>query len=48
VDAEFSEMNYKPTPDGQFTIKLDNPESIDLQKVQKIKIEMAGSKIFRP
>jgi hypothetical protein len=48
MDSEFSNTNYKPTLDGQFTIKLDNPDSIDLQKVQKMKIEISGSRIYAP
>ena len=47
LDAEFSDQNYKPSPDGLFTIKLGNPEQIDVHKIQKIKIEFAGSHIPR-
>lgn len=47
LDAEFTDTNYKPSPDGLFTIKLANPEDIDVQKIQKIKIEFAGSHIPR-
>jgi hypothetical protein len=28
IDAEFTDFNYKPAPDGQFTIKLANPEQV--------------------
>ena len=47
LDAEFTDQNYKPAPDGLFTIKLDNAEQIEVQKIQKIKIEFAGSHIPR-
>ena len=47
MDSEFTDTNYKPAPDGLFTIKLGNPDQLDVQKIQKIKIEFAGSNIPR-
>jgi hypothetical protein len=47
IDAEFSDTNYKPAPDGLFTIKLGNPDRLDIAKIQKIKIDFAGSSIPR-
>ena len=47
LDEEFTNINYKPAPDGMFTIKLGNPEELEIEKIQKIKIEFAGSSIPR-
>jgi hypothetical protein len=47
VDEEFTDSNYKPAPDGLFTIRIINPDQIDLARVQKMRIEFAGSSIPR-
>ena len=47
VDDEFTDSNYKPAPDGLFSLKLVNPEQIAVDKIQKIKIEFAGNSIPR-
>jgi hypothetical protein len=28
TDLEFTDSNYKPAPDGLFTIKLGNPDQV--------------------
>lgn len=47
VDDEFTDINYKPAPDGLFSIKLGNPDQLDVQKIQKIRIQFAGNSIPR-
>lgn len=46
VADEFSELNYKPAPDGIFNIHLRNADQIaDLGNLVKVKVEFAGSYI---
>ena len=47
IDSDFSDFNYQPGPDGLFTIKLANPEKIDVEKIAKLRVEFAGSYIPR-
>lgn len=47
IDSDFSDFNYKPATDGLFTVKLDNPEQIPVDKIHKLKVEFAGSYIPR-
>ena len=48
VNDEFSELNYKPTPDGIFSIWLPNAEALAMSDVAKVKVEFGGSYIPYP
>lgn len=46
VDKEFSNNNYKTSPDGDFTFKLRNDKTqLDYNKVKKLLVEIRGSYI---
>ncbi len=49
VDDEFSNTNYKASPDGVYQFKLLNDEStLDFSKVAKMRVELSGSYIPFP
>jgi len=48
VNDEFSDLNYKPTPDGIFSIWLPNAEALAMSDVAKVKVEFGGSYIPYP
>jgi hypothetical protein len=45
VGQTFSKKNYKPSPDGVYTFKIENPETIDMESLDKIKIMFTGTRI---
>jgi len=46
VDQEFSDLNYKPSADGVYTIKLINSDKIEnFANLAKVKVEFSGSYI---
>ena len=46
VDTEFSNNNYKTSPDGDFTFKLRNDQTqLDYNKVKKLWVWISGSYI---
>ena len=47
IDSDFSDYNYKPAPDGLFTVKLANPDQIDVERIAKLGVEFAGSYVPR-
>ena len=46
IDHDFQDgENYKTSPDGWFSIKLDKMESINMNMVNSILVEISGSNI---
>jgi len=45
VDEEFSQKNYKPAPDGIFSFKIRNPETIEMDRLSKVLIGFSGTSI---
>jgi len=45
VDDPFSQDNYKPAEDGDFTIKIMNPETFNIDSLSKIEVHYSGSSI---
>ena len=43
VDHEFTDSNYKPSPDGIFAFALQSTHNIAMEDVAKLKIEFSGS-----
>ena len=43
VDQEFSSLNYKPSPNGNFGLKLLSNNDFDLDAIAKLKIGLKGS-----
>merc|ERR550519_711353 len=41
VDQEFSNLNYKPSPDGIFSIFLQNSDQIEMDALAKVKVEFS-------
>jgi len=48
VNEEFSDQNYKPSPDGIYSIWLPNAEKLAMSDVTKVKVEFGGSYIPYP
>ena len=46
VDQEFSSLNYKPSPNGDFGLKLLSNNDFDLDAIAKLKIGLKGSFVF--
>ena len=47
VADEFSHLNFKPSPNGDFTLKLFSHSGFDLDAVVKLKIGLAGTFILK-
>ena len=45
IDEDFLDRNYKSSPDGVFSMNLTNIERLDMDKVDKLRIEFAGSNV---
>jgi len=45
VDQPFSQKNYKPSADGVFTFKIENPNTIDMESLNQIMIDFTGTRI---
>jgi len=45
VDIAFSQRSYKPSPDGVFTFKIENPDTFDISSLDKIRLTFTGTRI---
>eukprot|EP00088_Acartia_fossae_P015951 TRINITY_DN18860_c0_g1_i1.p1 TRINITY_DN18860_c0_g1~~TRINITY_DN18860_c0_g1_i1.p1 ORF type:complete len:215 (-),score=24.29 TRINITY_DN18860_c0_g1_i1:105-653(-) len=45
VDEEFSQTNYKPSPNGIFNFLIENPERIDMERLAGLRIQFSGTRI---
>ena len=43
VEKEFSNFNYKPSPNGAFTLKILTKDDLDFDSIAKLKISLKGS-----
>merc|ERR1719323_878322 len=43
VDQEFSSLNYKPSPNGAFDLKILTNDDLDFDSIAKLKIGIKGS-----
>merc|ERR1719273_2799759 len=45
VDERFLDSNFEPSPDGVFSMNLTNIDRLDMEKVDKLRIEFSGSNV---
>ena len=46
VSQEFSEKNYRPSPDGDYVLKFVDPtNAVDMNQLGKLRVDISGSLI---
>ena len=46
VSQEFSEKNYRPSPDGDYVLKFVDPtNAVDMNQLAKLRVDISGSLI---
>ena len=46
VTQEFSEKNYRPSPDGDYVLKFVDPtNAVDMNQLAKLRVDISGSLI---
>ena len=43
IADEFSSRSYKPSPDGVFSFKIENPETIQFDDVKSLRLMFSGT-----